>query len=51
MYVFDLSDLKLLSSNPCINAVKRLSICPGVMIDFRPEESSLDLKASLGFFI
>ena len=51
MYVFDLSDLKLLSSNPCIIAAKQLRACPGFMNDFRPKESSFDLKASLGFFI
>lgn len=51
MYAFDLSDLTLLSSNSCIIATKNLRISSGSMIDFRPKESSFDLKASLGYFI
>jgi len=50
MYV-DLSDFKLLFSNLYAIAAKQLRTCPGLLIDFRPKESSLDLKASLGFFI
>lgn len=51
MYIFDLSDLKLLSGKAFFIAAKQLRTCPGSLIDFRPKESSFDLKASLGFFI
>ena len=51
MYVFDLSDSKLLSSNPFFIAAKQIRTCSGLLNDFRPTESSFDLKASLGFFI
>ena len=50
MYVFDLSDLKFFPSNPLVISVRQLRIIPGLIIDFRPNESSFDLKASLGFF-
>lgn len=51
MNVFDLSGPKLLSGSLFSIAAKQLRVCPGLMIDFRPQESSFDLKASLGFFI
>jgi hypothetical protein len=51
MSVFDLSGPKLLSGNLYTIAAKQLRTCPGLLIDFRPTESSFDLKASLGFFI
>lgn len=50
MYVFDPSDSTLLSSFYSI-AAKQFYPCFGFLNDFRPKESSFDLKASLGFFI
>ena len=49
MQVFDLSDSKLLPGNFFSIAAKQPRTRYGVSIDFRPNGSSFDLKAPLGF--
>ena len=52
MYVFDLSNLKLLSGNfHSVTVTPERTCIRCALIDFRPNGSSFDLKASLGFFL
>jgi len=49
MYIFDPSDSTIHSSNYYSVAAKFLHTYFRVLTDFRPKETSFDLKVSLGF--